>query len=253
MSKDTKPKTIEVKEKVKIKIGNKEYEFEANSPTSGFYTDLYDEITFGSDVGVVSPLTKAQVLDSAGNVGAEILASNWSWYVEPPTIGFSGSSTWNSDNPPATLKVIAGEGKVYFQTALPSGISAQKGLPITVTWQATFSVNIPSVTGYLAGASLVDTSLITRLVYILADTRENKYLAIRKIVYYYSDGYQWELTPTCETGIRHIYIPATTVTRSGTITHVLLATSSYEGLRFMLSSPLNVSVGDYISLDIYFT
>jgi len=252
MDKEKKPRSIEVKEKIKLKIGDKEYEFESNTPTSSFYTDLYDEITAGYDATELFPLDKIQVLDSAGVVGAEITSASWTLTCQPPKISITGSAVWNSDNPPATLKVLDTRGVAYFQTSLPAGISAQRGLPITVTWEASFSVTVSSATGYLAGASMVYMAYIARLVDILGNARENKSLSIRKATYHYTDGYEWTVNIIGEMGQHRIYLPATQVPKAGSIDNVFLCTSANECFGFVLSSLLNVSSGDYVSLDMYF-
>ena len=252
MDKEKKPRSIEVKERVKLKIGDKEYEFESDTPTPLFYTDLYDEITAGYDATELFPLGKIQVLDSAGAVGAEITSDNWTLTCEATKISITGSAVWNSDNPPATLKVLDTRGFTYFQTSLPAGISAQRGLPITVTWEASFSMTVSSATGYLAGASITYTAYIARLVNILGNAREGKSLSIRKAIYRYTDGYEWAVNVVGEMGQRRIYLPATQVPKAGSIDNVSLCTSANECFAFALSSLLNVSSGDYVSLDIYF-
>jgi hypothetical protein len=252
MNKEKKPRSIEVKERVKLKIGDKEYEFESNTPTTGFYTDLYDEITAGYDATEVFPLNKIQVLDSAGSVGAEITSANWTLTKGTAKITISGSATWNSDNPPAKLKILDTRGVAYFETSLPAGVSAQRGLPITITWEASFSIAISSATGYLAGSHVLYTVYLDKLVDILANEREGKSLSIRKASYYYTDGYEWVVNVIGEMGQHYLRIPPTQVPKAGSINQVLLCTSADICMAFVLSSPLNVNAGDYVSLDIYF-
>jgi hypothetical protein len=252
MNKEKKPRSIEVKERVKLKIGDKEYEFESNTPTTAFYTDLYDEITAGYDATELYPLNKIQVLDSAGTVGAEITSASWTLDKTSTSITISGSAVWNSDNPPAKLKILDTRGTVYFETSLPAGISAQRGLPITVTWDAVFSMSISSATGYLAGATVIDTRHISILVDILANNRNNRSLAIRSAEYQYTDGTKFRVNIIGEQGQHYLHLPPTQVPKTGSINIVMLYTSSGDFISFILSSPLNVNAGDYVSLDIYF-
>jgi hypothetical protein len=252
MNKKKNPKTIEVKERIKLKIGDKEYEFEFNTPTPEFYNDLYDEITLGTDGVKVMPLNKIQVLDSAGAVGAEITSANWSLTKGTAKITISGSATWNSDNPPARLKILNTVEIEYFETSLPAGISAQRGLPITVTWEASFSMNISSATGYLAGSNIIYVVYLDKLVDILANQREGKSLAIRKASYYYTDNYEWVVDVLGSITQHSLRIPPTQVPKAGSINSMFLCTSTNICFTFVFSSPLNVSSGDYVSLDIYF-
>jgi len=252
MNKEKKPRSIEVKERIKLKIGDKEYEFESNTPTSSFYMDLYDEITAGYDESDLFPLDKIQVLDSAGAVGAEITSASWTLDKTLTSITIKGSAAWNSDNPPATLKVLDTRGVAYFETSLPAGISAQRGLPITVSWDAVFSISISSATGYLAGSTVVYTDFISLLVDILANARDNRSLAIRSIKYQYTDGTSFTANLVGEKGQHHIYLVATPVPKAGSINIVSLYTSAGKYISFILSSQLNVSSGDYVSLDMYF-
>jgi len=252
MDKEKKPRSIEVKERVKLKIGDKEYVFESNTPTSFFYTDLYDEIVAGIELNQVFPLGILQVVDSAGAVGAEITSASWTLDKTLTSITITGSAVWNSDNPPATLKVLDTRRMPYFQTSLPAGISAQRGLPITVTWDARFSMNISSATGYLAGSTIVGTDFISLLVDILANARNNRTLTLRKVKYHFTDGSALIVDVARDPEARRIYLPPTQLTRSGTINIVTLYTNEDKCFSFILSSPLNVNAGDYISLDIYF-
>jgi hypothetical protein len=251
MNKEKKPRSIEVKERVKLKIGDKEYEFESNTPTTAFYTDLYDEMTLGQDTPVLLPLARMRVFDSAGAVGAEITSENWTLDKTSTSITISGSAIWNSDNPPAKLQLVTPNLVPYFDTPLPAGISAQKGLPISVTWDAVFNVNIPSATGYLAGSTVVYTNYISLLVDILANNRNNRYLSIRSIEYQYTDGTKFDLLIVSDREAHHLYLPPAQVPKPGSINIVMLYTSAGIYLSFILSSPLNVSSGDYVSLDIY--
>jgi hypothetical protein len=252
MNKEKKPRSIEVKERVKLKIGDKEYEFESNTPTTAFYTDLYDEITAGYDATEVFPLDKIQVLDSAGSVGAEITSANWTLDKTQTSITINGSAIWNSDNPPAKLKILDTRGVAYFETPLPAGVSAQRGLPITVVWDAVFSIAVSSATGYLAGATVVGTRFLSILVDILANSRNNRSLAIRSVEYQYTDGTKFRANIISDMGQHHLRLQPTQVPKAGSINIVMLYTSSDDFISFILSSPLNVDAGDYVSLDIYF-
>jgi hypothetical protein len=251
MNKNRRPRTIEVKEKVKIRVGDKEYEFKTNTPTSSFYTDLYDEITAGYDAVILRPLAKIQLLDTAGDVGAEISGDALNVSRDSTELTLSGSAVWNSDRQPATLRVLDTRNVPYFHTQLPGGINVPRGSTINVTWEASFSLDISSATGYLAGSVVNYVPHISLLVDVLINNRGNRSLAIRKVTYRYSDGYEWTLDITGEQGQHRLRLPPTQVTRSGTIDTVRLCTSANVCITFTLTSPLNVNAGDTIGLDVY--
>jgi hypothetical protein len=220
--------TIVVDEKVKLKIGSREYVFKANTPTNHFLNDVADEITATSNTSKVSKITAIQVIDTAGEPGATITFEDWELVKTQRSITISGSATWNSDNPPSKLRIMSVNNYAYFETNVPAGGTAQRGLLISVTWDALFSFNMSNVSGFLSGSTLNDTQYTDLLTDILSGTRGNRFLTIRMARFEYVGGHSFSVNTSNNNADRYIVVPQTRVARAGQINIVRLCNSTNQ-------------------------
>ena len=256
---EEKPKrTITVKEKIIVRVNGKEYVVEYDPPEADFYNDLYGEITATTPTAVLEYINTFEVLDGLLNVGcvANVTPSK----CDTNCIYASFTCTWNSDYNPVKMRIKTPSGKIYFYPALPSGLTVAKGSPLSITWQAVFTANIQSASGWLAGASLNADSLLEKIANIMCNNRGTVILTAQKTKILGRVGTQSGVTfidadLTRDPATRKIMLPSTPTPTSGDVNLVYIDGFTTDNVRislfyFYLSTPLSVSKDDYLGYEI---
>jgi len=252
---------VQVKEKIIIKTKDKEYIIESNTPTEDFYSELYGEIT-GAPGITLGYLSLIRVIDVDGKIGCTIYPT----YERYGSYGIrgSGSCTWDSDYDPSHIWIarwpLIPREKYYFITLLPAGITVPRGSPLTVTWEATFSVTKISASGWLADASTTASGLIDQLINILLNNRGTLSLKAQRTIIKGRVGENYDYTfidiaPHLDPANLRILLPLTTITATGDILRMILYSRTTDNtdkelLSFILPSPYPVKYGDKLGFEI---
>lgn len=254
---------LNVKETVKLKIGRKKYEFQANSPTSQFYDHVYNEITAPSPSTILLPIKRISIIDTLGEEACiSQPGAGWNVSVSGSTLTISATCTWQSYENPNKIRIWGVDAQnnryLYFETSVPPGVSAQNGLPVSITWNLVLGFENVSSSGYLSGASVNMSPLSGRIITILADLRNNRYLTLAKIVYTGRYGTQYGITILQADLIRdqsskRVYLPATRVQNQGEILNVnILGSDNTALIGYTPASPISVGPNDYIMFELVF-
>ena len=256
---EEKPRrTITAKERVIVRVDGKEYVVEHDPPEQAFYNDLYGEMTAATPTAMLEHISTFEVLDGLLNVGC--VASVTPSKCDTNCIYASFTCTWNSDYNPAKMRIKTPSGKVYFYTALPSGLTVAKGSPLSVTWQAVFTASIQSASGWLAGASLNADSLLEKIANILCNARGAVVLTAQKTKIMGRVGTQTGVTfidadLARDPSTKKIMLPSTPTPTSGDVNLVFVDGFTTDNIRISLfflylPTPLSVSKGDYLGYEI---
>ncbi len=254
-------KSISVEAVVKLKIGNKEYVIRDDPPLSAFYEDIVAEMFAPENTAVLKPIGDIEVVDAVGAEVCSISGSALSLTVMEAEVTASGSCVYDSDQPPSKIRVYGGvHERAYFETPVPIGVSAQRGLPVSVTWTGTIVVSQGSASGYLAGASFTGTYLAEKIAKILGNQRGNMYITIDTIymVGRYGTQYGVEILPKTklqkDASAKRAFLPPTRVASAGEVMNIYIyAYPSGAGdllMGWALSPFLAVSANDYVSFDL---
>jgi len=249
-----KERTIQVKEILKIRVGDKEYIVISNTPTSTFYADVYGEITAETPEAKLGYIRYVAIHDATGYqvCWIDTTASK----VEANKIQVEASCTWNSTYPPDRVKIYSDAIRMYFEVLLPPDIEVPAGSPFSITWEATFSISITSASGFLAGASLNASGLIDQLTSILANQRGNLLMTARKTILRGRSGTNYnyvflEVDVSRDPTGKAIILSPRVVEATGDIlyTEIYSLTTTDEVrelLIFTHASPLSVREGDLV-------
>jgi len=254
---------LRVREVITIEAGGKKYVFEGNSPTQVFMYHVVWEATLGTPGEVVQPIAYLSVCDSTRSYCMDITGDSLKRELTSFTsIRVSGTGTWNSSSQPAVIElgyIGANNQKIaYFTATLAGGVSVQQGAPLSVTWDASFSLQATSASGFLAGSSLTATSWITRLCLILIGSRPaGKYLTLTKSkgVGYVGSLTQefWKVDTVRNQQAYKVGIYNIQVGTSGDLREVYFGDADFSAMIvFTLSTPLAVKAGDYVTIELSF-
>jgi len=257
----TTSKTLVVRERVTVRVGDRVWESESSTPTEDFYGDLYSEITGRPDV-LLGYLGEIAVYDAGGGVGCRIAPTYTR--VALDTIQGSGSCTWGSDYNPRQIWIrnaLIREYDIwYFITDLPSGVTASRGQTVSITWQAKFGLSVVSATGWLSGAGVYPSGIIDQVVNILLNNRGNLSLRAQRVVVKGRSGTNYDYTfidtsPTLDPGTRKIILPVTPVPADGEVHRVFLYSRTTDGVDkelwvFELPTPLTVRRDDVLGFEV---
>lgn len=256
-------KTI-MKERITLKVGDKVYRFKGNSPTQQLYDHIYAEMTAQTPQPILLPIKRISIIDTIGEEACiASQGSNWSVSVSGSTMSISASCVWQSYENPAKIRVWGVDAQnnryLYFETSIPGGVSAQNGLPVSITWHLTVGIENTGSTGYLSGASMNATPLANRIISILADVRGNSTLTPVKIQYSGRYGTQYGIDILVADLLRdqqnrRIYLPATQVQNQGEILNIFIRDSNNVTLIGLTpASPISVGSNDYIMFEMALT
>jgi hypothetical protein len=256
-----KEKSVSVEAVVKLKIGNKEYVIRDDPPLPAFYEDIAAEMFAPQNAAVLKPIGDIEVVDAVGAEVCSISGSALSLSVMEAEVTASGSCTYNSDQPPSKIRVYGGaKERLYFETPVPAGVAAQKGLPVSVTWTATVYVSQGSASGYLAGAVFDGTYLAKQIAAILGNQRGGAYITLDSVGMLGRYGAQTgvEILPKTklqkDLSTRRAFLPPTRVASAGEVMRVTVYAyyggSYYRLLEWALSPYLSVTANDYVSFDL---
>ena len=255
--------SVKIDAVVKLKIGDKEIEIRDDPPTQNFFNDLFAELFASTPSAVLKSIGTIRIVDSVGESACDISGSSLKLSSSNNQVTATGSCTYNSYEAPSTIRLISyGTNLVYFEIPVPSGTSAQTGLPVTVTWNATITVSQDSASGYLAGATFTSTNLQNDIASVLAGKRGSIILTLQYTEMIGISGSQTNVSILSKTQLtrdstnKRAYLPPTKVATAGQIQYVYIYAyynSQYVTyLRWTLSPYLTVNANDYVSLDVSF-
>jgi hypothetical protein len=261
--KDGKGAFVKVSSKIKLKIGKVSKTIRDDPPTQNFLNDVVSELLASTPTAVLKSIGAIDIIDSTGERAVRISGSALSLSASGNQVTASGSGTYGSTNPPATIRIMASDlTTVYFQTPVPSGFTAQANLPVSVTWNATITVSQGSSSGYLAGASFNGSGLQNDIASILAGQRGNIVMTLQYIDMTGRSGTQYGVVVIPKTALsrdptnKRAYLSPTKVSTSADIMYVTVY--AYYGnayityLAWTLNPFLTVGSNDYVSFDITF-
>ena len=177
--------SIKARERVKIRIGGREIEFESNTPQATFWNHLFYELTRETPGATLLPLTRICLIDTGGGTNGCSSLSSTDFSVSANTVSLSKTVTTETSNPVDRIALYGGsEYVLYFVTPLPSTISVPAGTPVGVTWQCTFNPGTITTGGILSGTSCSLTGLLNSIPLILAQQRGNIVLTIMYIKWF---------------------------------------------------------------------
>jgi len=262
-SKEKNGAFVKVSSKVKLKIGKVSKTIRDDPPTQYFLNDVVSELLASTPTAVLKSIGAIDIIDSTGENAVRISGSALSLSASGNQVTASGSGTYNSQNPPSKIRIMASDlTTVYFETPVPSGFTAQAGLPVSVTWNATITVSQGSSSGYLAGASFSGSGLQNDIASILAGQRGSIVMTLQYIDMTGRSGTQYGIAVIPKTPInrdptnKRAYLPPTKVSASAEIMYVNLY--AYYGNAYItyftwtLNPFLSVGANDYVSFDITF-
>jgi hypothetical protein len=250
-------RTVTVRERVVVMVGGRVWEAEVSTPTEEFYGYLYGEITGKPNV-LLGHLGEIRVLDQAGSAGCTITPTYTRTAFD--TVQGSGVCTWNSDYSPREILIRDGlnvEHEIwYFETPLPAGVTAVRGQPLSITWQAKFGAEAPSATGWLAGASIYPAGLVDQLVNILVNNRGEVLMTARRVVVKGRSGADYDYMfidaePALDWRTWRIILPLTPAPADGEVYRVIVYSRTAGGADrelFSLELPAPVAVRRHDSL-----
>lgn len=250
---------LRVREFITIEAGGKKYVFEGNSPTNFFIQDVVGEATVKIPEAAVHPIEYLSVCDSNNNYCMNITGDKLKREPTSSTsIRVSGTETWNSSTRPAIVELgwlISDKAKIpYFSTPLPGSINVQQGTPLSVIWDASFSLQVTSASGFLSGSKLDASSWLTRLCMILIGARPpNKLLTLTKCSGFGRAGRFWLTNVVRDTKASKVGIYNVQVETSGDLSEVWFGDDDFSAaIVFTLSTPLKVKAGDYVTIELSF-
>jgi hypothetical protein len=257
----TANKTVVVREKVIVRVGDKVWESESSTPTEDFYGDLYYEMTGQPNV-LLGYLGEIRVQDEGGGFGCSITPT----YSRAGfgTVQGTGSCTWGSDYNPRRLWIrnaLVTDYEIwYFITDLPAGVTASRGQTVSITWQAKFDLGVVSATGWLSGAGVYPSGIVDQLVNILLNNRGTLSLKAQRVVVSGRSGTSYDYTfidtaPTLDPGTRRIILPVTPVPADGEVYRVDLYSRTTDGVDkelwiLELPTPLTIRKDDALGFEV---
>lgn len=254
---------LRVREVVTIEAGGKKYVFEGNSPTNFFMQDVAGEVALEKPDKLVRPIQVLSVCDSNGSYCMNITGDKLKREITSfNSIRVSGTEVWNSGTKPAMVELgwlLPNDVIIpYFKTPLPGGINVQQGAPLSVVWDASFSLQITSASGFLAGSNLNAIPWISRMCNILIGNRPaNKYLTLTKCkgIGYIGIIHQefWTANTVRNINAYKVGIYSVQVVNSGGVREVWFGDDDFSAMiAFTLSTPLSVKAGDYVTIELSF-
>jgi len=254
---------IKVNSKIKLKIGKVSKTIKDDPPTQDFLNDVVSELVASTPTAVLKSIGAIDVIDSTGERAVRISGSALSLSASSNQVTASGSGTYNSQEAPSKIRIMASDlTTVYFETPVPSGFTAQSGLPVSVTWNATISVSQGSSSGYLAGAGFDGEILEESIASILAGQRGNIVMTLQYIDMTGRSGTQYNIAILPKTSLnrdpsnKRIYLPPTKVSTSGDVMFVNVYAYYNNNyvvyLTWGLNPYLSVGANDYVSFDMTF-
>ncbi len=254
--------SIKIDAVVKLKIGDKEIEIRDDPPTQTFFNDLFAELFASTPSAVLQSIGVLRIKDTTGESVCSVSGSSLKLSSSNNQVTASGTCTYMSEDPPTVIQLLPSTGGVYFEIPVPSGTSVERGLPVTVTWNATITVSQDSASGYLAGATFTSTNLQNDIASVLAGNRGSIILTLQYTEMIGISGSQTNVSILSKTQLtrdstnKRAYLPPTKVATAGQIQYVYIYAyynSQYVTyLRWTLSPYLTVNANDYVSLDVSF-
>ena len=258
---DANNKFVKVDSTVRLRIGDRELEIRDDPPTSNFFNDLVSELLASTPTAVLKSIGAIDIIDSVGERACRISGSALSLSASDNQITASGSGTYNSNESPSKIRIVASDlTTVYFETPVPAGFTAQTGLPVSVTWNATITVSQGSASGYLAGASFGAIQLQNDIASVLAGGRGNRVMTLQYIDMTGRYGTQYGVAIVPKTQLsrdptnKRAYLPPTKVSSQGEIMYITVY--AYYGnayiayMSWTLNPFLSVGINDYVSFDL---
>lgn len=254
---------LRVREVITIESGGRKYVFEGNSPTPTFINHVVGEATLVTKGEVVRPITYLSVCDSARSYCMDITGGNLNrQHVSSTSIRVSGTGTWNSSSQPAITELgyigTNNQKVAYFTTTLTGDLSIRQGAPLSVTWDASLSLQITSASGFMAGSAINATLWIARLCDILIGSRPTgKYLTLTKSKGVGYIGVTTQVIWTTDT-VRNqqaykVGIYNFKVGTSGDLREVHFGDDDFSAaIVFSLPTPLTVKASDYVTIELTF-
>ena len=254
---------IKVNSKIKLKIGEVSKTIKDDPPTQNFLNDVVSELLASTPTAVLKSIGAIDIIDSTGENAVRISGSALSLSVSGNQVTASGSGTYNSQEAPSKIRIMASDlTPAYFETPVPSGFTAQAGLPVSVTWNATITVSQGSSSGYLAGASFNGSGLQNDIASILAGQRGNAVMTLQYIDMVGRSGTQYGIAVLPKTPLnrdltnKRAYLPPTKVSASADIMYVTVyayyGNAYIQYLTWTLNPFLSVGANDYVTFDITF-
>lgn len=210
---------LKYKSKVKIEVAERKnnteekkmYEFECRSPTSDFWSDVFEEyLGTGNPTGRITMIRGLTPYGEEGGRTTSVTVSSTTSSTDLK-LTVTGSITWNETDPLRTIEVIAtrpdGNNVTYFRANLPSDVPASPGAVISVTYDVTIYIANVSNTGALLGADTNFYQFFSHVGDRLRGSTTLKY-KIERVLWRDVTGTQsFTLSATTSPGDRRVTVP----------------------------------------------